>query len=309
MADVPFLADINLGSVAGIFGAQFADTVAEGPAAPPVGAVRRSRLTRAQRAMPAFQGDKGLLHPVQNSLYFNRVGLWLPAGQGQTTVPGVIGMPALTTAGGTATARNPATTNRFTRAQRLGFVSAATAAAIMTWRHTQACVSLGSGAVDGSGFFNAWRFGISDAAAVAGARMFIGMTVTAAALTNVEPSTLTNCIGIGHGAADTNLQLFSGGSAAQAPIDLGSNFPAGTRSTDIYDLILFAPPEVANTLYWEVRRVNTGNVASGTIVASTAVILPQSNTLMVPLNAYRTNNATALAVGLDLFRGLIETTD
>lgn len=309
MAEQPFGVDLQLGGTAGILGAQFADLMQEGPARPPVGAVRFSEVARAQRVMGAMQGDKGVLTPLQNSLYFNRVALWLPAGQGQTTVPGVIGMPALTIAGGTATARNPAITNRFTRSSRLGFVSVATAAAIMTFRHTQACVSLGSGAVDGSGVFMAWRFGISDAAAVSGARMFLGMTQTAAALINVEPSTLLNCIGIGHGAADTNLKLFYGGSAAQAPIDLGANFPSNTLSTDMYDLILFSPPEIANTLYWEVRRVNTGQVASGTIVASTAAILPQSGILLVPINAFRTNNATALAVGLDLFRGVIETTD
>ena len=308
MAETSFLVDANFGSVAGIFGAQFVDVVSEAPAAPASGAVRRSRMTRAQRAMPAFQGDKGLAHAVQNSLYFNRVGLWLPAGQGQVAIPGVIGMPALTLAGGAATARNPATTNRFTRANRLAIVSAATAAAVMSVRHTQASVSLGSGTVDGSGFFWAWRFGISDAAAVAGARMFVGMTATASALTNVEPSTLTSCIGIGHGAADTNLKLFYGGSTAQAPIDLGANFPANTLSTDFYDLILFAPPEVANTCYYQVSRVNTGQIATGTLTG-TAVQIPQSSTLLVPLNAFRTNNATALAVGIDLFRGLIETTD
>ena len=116
----------------------------------------------------------------------------------------------------------------------------------------------------------------------------------------MEPSTLTNSIGVGHGAADTNLKLYFGGSTAQTPIDLGANFPANTLSTDMYELELFSPASVA-VVYWTVTRLNTGDVASGTLLNTTpGVTLPAAATLLSGLQAWRTNNATALACALDI---------
>jgi hypothetical protein len=167
-------------------------------------------------------------------------------------------------------------------------------------------VTIGNGAGVG-GFTKIIRFGIADAAAVDGARMFVGVSSSTAAATNVEPSTLTNSIGVGHGAADTTLRLYFGGSAAQAPIDLGANFPANTRSTDAYELALFASPNLTSVGYM-VTRLNTGNVASGLLTGETAgVQLPAPTTLLTYHKAWRTNNTTALAVGLDIISDYIET--
>ena len=276
-----------------------------GPAAPAADIVRVSRFSRSKQHTIAMRGLNGQTRAVQQSLFYNRVGIWLPAA-GVATVPAVVGFPALTITG-TATARIPATTNRFTRGSRLGYVSAATAGSVTTQRHAQPSIYVGSGSEDGTGFFWACRFGIADAAAVSDARMFVGLRDTGAVSSGPEPSTLVGCIGIGHGAADTNLKIFYGGSAAQTPVDLGANFPSNTLSTDIYDLTLHAPHDVANTVYWEVVRVNTGHVASGTITGA-ATIMPQSGTLLA-VNCFRGNNATALAVGIDYFRIYLETMD
>jgi hypothetical protein len=123
--------------------------------------------------------------------------------------------------------------------------------------------------------------------------------------TNVEPSTITQGIGIGHGAADTNLRLYYGGTAAQASIDLGVNFPNTHGSVDVYELALFSAPN-SGDVHYEVRRLNTGDVATGTIVNSGATVLP-TNTILIGPWGYRTNNATALAVGLDVMSAYIET--
>ena len=132
----------------------------------------------------------------------------------------------------------------------------------------------------------------------------MGMRASSAP-SNVEPSTLTNCIGIGHGAADDNLKLFHGGSAAQPPIDLGGNFPANTRNTDAYELALFSAPNSGN-VQWEVTRLNTGDRVAGVIENTDASVLPTNATLLAPWG-YRTNNATALAVGLDVMSAYVET--
>jgi hypothetical protein len=256
----------------------------------------------AGRLMPAFVGPSGLDSIIQP--FFARNNITALTSVGNIASINSIGSASPTVTGFTAAARTTAATNFFTRMRKTGYVTAATAGAVGQFRFTTNTVSVGDGTGLG-GFFYCIRFGISDAADVAGARMFMGVGVTATP-SNVEPSTLTSCIGIGHGASDTNFKIFYGGSAAQTPIDLGANFPCNTRSTDMYELALFAPPSVANTVRWMVTRLNTGHVESGTISGG-ATVLPQSSTLMAGLHGYRTNNATPLAVAIDFSRYYLET--
>lgn len=257
----------------------------------------------ANRLMPAFIGPSGLDSPLQPLLARNKVGYWCPAGNA-TTAPPVLGFTGPTTTNFTATARNVATTNMFTRMRRIGYVTAATAGLVGNWRVGVYQYTVGDSTTNLGGFTYILRFGTSDPATVAGARMFMGMR-SSATPANAEPSTLTNCIGVGHGASDANMFLFYGGSSAQTPIDLGANFPANTLSADVYELALFSPPS-SGDVSWEVTRVNTGDRASGTITNSGSTVLPTNTTLLAPWG-YRTNNATALAVGLDVMSAYIET--
>lgn len=233
-------------------------------------------------------------------------GYWASTGNGAGATS-LAGYTAPTVVG-TATARNVAATSFYARLRRLGLVSAATAGALVESRVAVAQVTIGAGAGQG-GFKKIVRFGCGDAATVAGARQFVGVSSSVAAATNVEPSTLTNSIGVGHGAADTNLKIYFGGSTAQAPVDLGVNFPANTLSVDAYELVLFASPLLASVDY-RVTRLNTGAVASGTLTAATAgTQLPLNTTLLSYHKAWRSNNATALAVGLDIISDYIETSN
>ena len=265
--------------------------------------VKIFRRPIANRSLPGFVGVSGLDSAVQPLFARNKIGLWTPPGNA-TTAPGVLGMSAFTVVG-TATARSVATTSRFTMFRRLGIVSAATAGSLSSFRIPSTQFAIGGGSVP-NGFFMVIRFGISDAAAVSGARMFIGMRNSTAAATNVEPSTITNCIGVGHGAADTNLRLYYGGSAAQTPINLGVNFPTNTLSTDMYELALFSPPN-SSVINYEVTRLNTGNVTSGTLSGTVGTQIPSTTTLLSGMNGFRTNNTTALAVGIDIASYYIET--
>lgn len=250
------------------------------------------------RTMLAQMGPSGIDTTFQPNLGGNKVALWMPPGNG-TIVPGVFGMAALT-ATGTATARNVATTNMLTRMTRLAYVSAATAGSLAGAREAAAKYTTGAGAGLG-GFFARYRFGVSDAAAVAGARMFVGLSSSTGAPTNVEPSTLTNCVGVAQLSTSNNLQIVYGGAAAQTPIDLGASFPANTLSQDAYELALFSPP--SGGVYYQVTRLNTGDKASGFLAAAAT---PTGSTLLCH-QLWRTNNATALAVGLDICGIYIET--
>ncbi len=273
------------------------------PATPPAGTVTLFRRESAGRQMPACVGPVGAAVALQAAFATNKIGLWMPPGSATATVPGVFGISAPTTTGFTATARAFAATTFFTRTRRLGFVTAATAGTVGQFRAPGANVTLGNGTL--GGFHLVVTFGTSDAAAVAGARMFMGVK-TSFAGTNVEPATLVDCIGVGHGAADTNLKLFFGGSAAQTPVDLGANFPVNTLSLDMYELALFAPAG-STVCYWQVTRKNTGHVASGVLNGTAGTQLPGATTLLCAPWGYRTNNATALAVGLDVASVYLET--
>lgn len=283
-----------------VYGLQFNATT---DPSPPTGAINIYAKAVAGRVMPKFIGPSGIDSALQPWLARNKIGYWCPPGNAGT-LPGVLGYAALTTVG-TVTARNVATTNLFTRMRRLGLVSAATAGSLASLRQQAAQITIGDGSGNG-GFHKIIRFGCSDAATVSGARQFIGIAASTSAPTNVEPSTLTNVVGVGHGASDTNLKIYYGGSAAQTPIDLGANFPANTLSVDVYELALFAPPG-SSVVYYEVTRLNTGHVATGTLGPTNGTNLPATSTLLSYCWGYRTNNATALAVGLDIMSDYIET--
>lgn len=270
------------------------------PAMPVSDTVRLFPRKVAGRMYPAFIGPSGIDSALQPLLARNKVGYWNPPGNA-ATVPGVFGFTAPSVASFTATARNVATTNKFTRMRRLGYVTAATAAAIGHWRVGVLQFTTG-GALGLGGFTYIKRFGISDTALVAGARMFAGMRTTASA-SNSEPSVLTNCIGLGHGAADTNMKLYFGGTTAQTPVDLGADFPIDANTTP-YELAIFSPPGVA-TVFWEVTNLATGVAQAGQITGD-ATVMPQESLLLAPW-AMRTNNATAAVVGLDIMSVYIET--
>jgi hypothetical protein len=205
---------------------------------------------------------------------------------------------------GTATGVSPATTSMFTRAFRSTVVSTTTAGTFGNYYQGTAGYTLGSATTPAyGGFYYVTRFGISDT--VASPRTFVGMSSNVSAPTNVEPSTLTNSIGVGQGAANTNLFVYYGGSAAQTAIDLGANFPTNTSNTDWYELTLFAPPTSNNTVYYQVVRLNTGNVTSGTLTGTAGTVLP-ANTTLLALRNWRTNNATAAIVTLALGNMYIE---
>ena len=242
------------------------------------------------RMMLTQVGPSGLDTTIQPNLGGNKCALWMPPG-GSTTVPGIFGMAALT-ASGTATSRSVTASNILSRMTRLGYVSAATAGGLAGGREAVAKFTTGAGGGLG-GFFIRYRFGVSDAASVTGARMFIGLAAATAAPTNVEPSALVNCIGIAQLSGSTNLQIVYGNATAKTAIDLGGNFPANSNS-DAYELILFAPP--GGGVNYQVTRLNTVYVATG-FLASTDT--PAASTLLCH-QLWRTNNATALAVGLDV---------
>lgn len=275
------------------------DLTVDAPATPAADTVRLFRREIAGRNFPAFVDENGLAAAMQPFLGRGKVRRWNPSG-GIASAPGQAdGFHSITVTNFTTTARTIAVTNKFTMTPRVGFVTSASAGQVGNFRASHGAAHLLGGGSGLGGFMFTMQFGISDPALVSDARMFLGMSGPAGAPSNVEPSTFLNCFGIGHGAADTNLKLFWGGSAAQSPVDLGSNFPVNTSSVDLYELALFSPPN-QSVVHYEVTRLNTGHVATGTLTGTVGTQLPSLTTLLTAPWGYRTNNASALVVGLDV---------
>jgi hypothetical protein len=221
---------------------------------------------------------------------------YLPIGNA-TTAHTAIGAAALT-AVGTATARNVANTNAFTWRKRLGYVSAAGAGSFAEVYSPTAQILRGGQAGVG-GFDVTIAFGNSDAVVVADARIFVGLLASTSTLTNVEPSTLTNMVGIGCEAADTNFRLYvNDGTGTATSIDLGADFPAKTSNQDWYDVRIICLQENPNVIHVEVVRF-LANGTCNTFTYAFTTDLPAAGTFL-GLRAFKTNNATAAAVGLDL---------
>lgn len=279
------------------------------PTTPPATNVKLFAKSLAGRILPASVGPSGIDAALQPSTWRQKIARWNPPGS-TATLPSVDGFNA-PTALGTATARAVATTNLIARTRRLGYVSAATAAGFAGHFSASAQFTTGDGAGLG-GFFYSCRFAASDAATVAGVREFVGLTSSVATPTNVEANTLTNCIGVAQLSTDTTqMYLVYGGSAAQTAVALGTNFPpmtaAGATNGVLYDLTLFAPPSSNGVIGYRLERVGTAFVAEGTLTPGTPGTQTPLNTTLLAHRAWRCNNATALACGLDIVNIYTET--
>lgn len=249
---------------------------------------------------PGHNVDSIASYVMQPSIARREVQWVGPDGAGGTGTTRLGGPGPLT--GGTATGRAWASSNFYTQSQRLGYVSGAGAGSIAyfrqeghTWRGNAARLG---------GFHAIFRFAISDPSLVGTARMFVGLGPNTSP-TDVDPSTLTNLIGIGCNNGDTQLQLYAAGAVAQSRVALGANFPCNTVSTDVYELALFAAPNGSDIGYL-VTRLNTGQTVSGTVGVSANLPV---NTVVLSPQIWRTNGTTAAAAAFDLMGIYVEQGD
>lgn len=279
--------------------------IEDNPAIPPAGFIGLYATSIANRTLPKHINSSGRDDVLQVNLFRNKIGFWVPSGN-SNTAPGIFGLPTSTNVG-TLTARNVATTNLATRIRRIGYVSAATAGSLAEQRFAAAQYTAGTGINGIGGFFYCVRFVPSNAAAVSGERFSIGMINSTVAATNVEPSSLTNCIMLSQLSTDnTQFYITYGGTSAQTPIPVGTAVGSPTsRTTDFYELIIYSPSTVVNTFYVKITNITTGVTFEQTLTG-TATQIPVNTVLLAP-KAWKTNNATALAVAFDIASIYIET--
>lgn len=271
------------------------------PSAPAADTVRVFARELANRALLAIMGPSGLDTSLQPHIARNKVAMVSPAGNATTIL--TLGSAA-PTATGTATAANVATTNRHTRMKRIDYlVTTAATSAVAGWRVPAAQHTIGASTAGDGGFHYITRWGPATGVATATNRAFVGLANSTAAPTDVEPSTITNIVGMGWDAADANIQIMHRGTGAVTKIDLGASFPVPTADrAHVYDLVLFSPPGTTQVVHYEVTDLVTGAVATGTITTG----LPSVSTLLAP-RGWMSVGGTSSVIGIALMSQYIET--
>ena len=247
------------------------------PAAPAAGELKLFARSIAGRMMMAIMGPSGLHTSLQPYLARNRVGIFMSHGNNA----GFTNFGFATASTGTAALVNVAATNKYTYIQKheWGVTTAATTA-VCGVRGTAQQKTVNGPAAGLGGFKNLWLWGPATGVANASHRAFAGMRGSTAAPTDVNPSTLTNIVGMGYDAADTNVQfMHNDGSGTATKIDLGAAFPKPNADrTTMYELAMFAPPGTTRKLGYRVENMITNAVAEGEVTTD----LPATNQLLAP---------------------------
>lgn len=259
------------------------------PAAPSSG-VRLFKRAIATKNLPAFIGPSGLDSALQPLLARNGICAY-KAFPGLTTLTG-IGMTLSAT--GSATATTPATTNLATSVGTLEMaVTAAATTAVAGYRTAGAAAQLNlwrGNAAGLGGFFVVTRFRTMRAWP-ATQRAFIGLSNSATAPTDVEPSTQLNCIGVGHDAADGNWQVMSNDSVGTCT-KTSTGIARPTADDKLYELALFCKPNDTKI------DVQFTELVSGTTYSQTITTDLPANTSMMGLRGWRSVGGTSSTIGI-----------
>ncbi len=274
------------------------------PTVPAAGGIKFYSKDIGGRILPCFKGPSGIETSLQPNIGKTSISVWQPAGNSTgITVTGDVALTAV----GTATAANWAATSLFTKLKRLDYlVTAAAASAVAGFRHATAKWTVGNNnSTDkAGGFLFICRWGPATGVATTTSRSFVGMGASTVAPTDVEPSSITNIVGMGWDAADTNVQIMHRGAGAVSKIDLGANFPVPTTDrTKVYELTMFSPSNTTTqTVSYRVEDLTTGAVATGLITTN----LPTTTTALAP-RGWMSVGGTSSVIGLTLMRLYIET--
>ena len=238
------------------------------PATPASGGVKIYGKDLGGRIMPMIVGPSGIEVALQPHLGGNRAARWTPASNSTTVVAD--GFPA-TSAQGTATAFNWASTNRRSRMGMIEYLNGtASTTAIAGLRTSVARWTVGAATAGDGGFHLRCTWGTATGIATTSAthRGFCGLRTGTPS--DADPSGLTNIVGMGWDSADANIQfMHNDGSGTATKIDLGAGFPRPTTDRgNVYELIMFSPPGTTQSVGYLVRNLLTGAEASGVVTTN-----------------------------------------
>ena len=175
----------------------------------------------------------------------------------------------------------------------IGSKSAATPGKSCGFTTTGSVRSLFYASQKNNALISSFIFRNSDASFVSDARFFVGYYSQGFSIGNVNPSTLTNCIGFGADSGDSNIQLIHNDvNGTATKIDLGVDFPANTSNVDTYRCEFFIDyPN--NKAFAKITRLNTGNT-TGTIEINSNIFIGAS--VGYDPWCWRNNGSTGLEV-------------
>lgn len=266
------------------------DLPAETPAAPLADVARAYGKKLAGRMMVAFKNKHGidtLIQPYQGD---GQIAMW-QANHGSTSLS-AYGATAGTTAG-TATNGNTALSSKVQSINTVEFlVTTAATTAIASWRFTAEKWVRGN-TVSGGLFFH-MRNAPATGASNTSQRFFMGMRNLTSAPTDVNPSTLVNCIGFGWDAADANCQIFHNDASGTATkIDLGASWPVPVADrAAMYDVMIYAAPNT-DSVFVYVKDLATGLEATAELTTD----IPAQTTYLTPMT-YASVGGVSSVVGI-----------
>lgn len=216
----------------------------------------------------------------------------------------VLGSTVLTLTG-TATAYNASTTSRATRFCRTeALVTTPATTNVAGFRYTTHFGRIGDPSESDMGgfrFYGQWctATGMANVAH----RAFFGIGNSISAPTDVNPSTITNIVGMGWDSADANVQIMHRGAGAITKIDLGASFLKPSVDRDnVYRLDLSSPPGTTQSVSYRVTNLVNMTVASGTITTN----LPSASS-GVTVQAWASVGGVSDVIGFGFSQVQIET--
>ena len=269
------------------------------PSVPAAGGVKMFGRDVGGRMMPAIVGPSGLDTALQPFFGRNVISMWNATGNGRADTLFAFSVVTL----GTSSTANWTSTNLHTRMKRRDFlITTAATTAIAGVRGQDAQWTVGGQTAGLGGFHLVIRWAPATGVANASHRAFAGMRLNAAP-TDVNTSTLLSMVGMGWDSADTNVQfMHNDGSGAATKIDLGASFPKPTIDrANVYEITLFSPPGTTQLVGYEVRDLDSGAVANGTITTD----LPSTTLALIPQVHMSVGGASSV-VGITLNKIYLE---
>jgi hypothetical protein len=222
-----------------------------------------------------------------------RSGAWWKAG-GNGLTDTQSGMSAVGL--GTSTAVNWATTSyRTERTWREFRITVASTTAVCGFRDNAGRYTIGGAAARRGGFLMSWVWSPGTGVTNASHRAFVGMHTGGVVPTDVNPSTLLNCVGMGYDSADTNVQMMhNDGAGACTKIDLGGAFPKpNADQTKAYLIQLYAPSGTTQAVHYRVVDLDTLAEVTGTINTN----IPATSAALSP-HAYMSVGGVSSVIGI-----------
>ncbi len=259
----------------------------------PSNAQKNSDITKAEIEAKLIGEITSHTHPAgdgNNSNYTERS--FVPLGHNSTVIS-LIGEAALTVTGTLQNATlDSLTTSHFLKTKRVCVKSAATAGLSAQFNNGNTYSVLTYSHEARWDFY----FGNESPSFVSDCRLFVGLKSSIGALGNIEPSTFTNCIGVGFDSTYSNYAFYfnrtgNSGGTDSGSIDLGVDFPKNTVSTDFYQFTIYTPKDSSNFVL-TLKNTTTGISISHTVVLVNYAYMLHSLSI--------NNNTTAAEVRLAL---------